>query len=164
MLTGNCSGLAGRDPREAAGWGPVQRSAILLLLFALCPSVAAAQSPAAGAQDYPLTVSVPVALAQTGLNGTFMSLGCEYSFKPGTHQPQAQYFAVIKNGKGKTAAVAVHLDEQGMAAVFIDGWRPADRPFTGFFAQRIVDPNRPSKPQFRPISAEIDFPLNPNQQ
>lgn len=139
-------------------------TAAALLLFAACLAVAANHLSAAEAAGHPLHVSTPLALAQTGLNGTFMSLGCEYNFDPGARKPQARYVVIVKNGKGKTVGVSVKLEEHGMAAMFIDGWRPDDRPFSGYFAEQIDSPSTPNRPEFRPISDAIDFPLDPNQQ
>ncbi len=111
--------------------------------------------------DYPLSIDVPVALAQTTVNGTVMSFGCNYEFQAGTRKAKAKYVAIIKNGTGKTVVAPVQLDDRGTAGVFVKEWRPGDKPFRGFFAEQI---DRPDKPGFKPISAEVDFDLNPNQE
>lgn len=133
-------------------------------LALICIVFACQRSSAADERERPLTVSTPVALAQTGLNGTFMSLGCEYAFQQGTRNPKARYVAIVKNGKGKTVAVPVNLDEHGMAAIFIDGWRPGDQPFSGYFAEHANAGSKGAKPEYRAISTDIEFPLDPNQQ
>jgi len=147
---------AGADARNCA----LRWMAVTLMLSAACLSLAASRSSAAEPKDLPLSTSAAVALAQTGPNGTLMSVGCEYSFNRGPRKPKAHYVLVVKNGKGKIATVAVKLEDQGMAGVLIDGWRPDDRPFTGYFAEQVAESHRQSKSEFRPISAEIEFPLN----
>jgi hypothetical protein len=131
MLDFHCPNTALAHCEFNARWNGRRPLIIVLLLSAVGPAVVAAQSPAADAQEHLVTASAAVALAQTGPNGTLMSMGCEYGFKTGTRNPQAKYVLIVKNGKGKTAAAPVQLDDHGTAGVLIDGWRPEDRPFAG---------------------------------
>ena len=162
MFAPGCAAKVARDESAFRMPGAALACASALLVSGLI--LTSANPSGAAEKDYPLSIDVPIALAQTTVDGTVMSFGCDYEFKAGTRKPKARYVAILKNGQGKTVVAPVELEERGTAAAFVAPWRPGDKPFRGFFAEQVERTDRPGKPDYKPISAEVEFELNPNQE
>ncbi len=114
------------------------------------PRASSVPSMPPAAQQFPIDLSVGVALPQTLPEGTAMGFSVTYRFGEGEPHPSIQYAWVITKSqqwpvtgpgspqgpsssrlpsKRLQARIPVRLDREGTLYTFIQGWRPEEEPF-----------------------------------
>ena len=118
----SASGATGGTPSAGKELTALPRSAA-------APVAPAATTPPVAAAIAPLIqLSMGVALAQTGLDGTLMSFSVDYECTQGK-LPSADGVWVIERAQGAAAKQKVQISGQGTLQMLIQGWRPEQGPF-----------------------------------
>lgn len=80
----------------------------------------------------------PVALPQTGPNGTMMSFNIQYEFTKRKPAASDQYYLVIRGKRGfREEWHLTDLDVQGGFTAIVDGWKPEFGPFSATMEQAL---------------------------